>query len=901
MKNIMSRLKLLLNPVSIGICLTIAFTWAALNYFASQGKPMDAMDPITQNLTRAHQISIDIRLKVRGERKGSPQVALLTVDEKAVETVGRWPWPREIIGKVVENAVKYGAKVLSFDMVFDQPSVRQAAEVFDEVSAKTTMPLDLKSQFQSEIAKRDSDAMLSKTFTSHASSLVLGSFGTSFLVTGLSNQFDSCMDLVFSLQPEYELWTTKVQAGVINLTPPPEVPETLRLFYIDHLGQIANQITSVKKVRNAVEKHDLQAQILKSQMEFCAGWLDPANDLTYDDISEKWAAVGEVEGADFLTRYPTFDKWAEHIIGATAPSGVRSTDIWTMNMPSLTPGEGYNVGYFTAVQDPDGTIRRSPLVTRSGNTYMPSIALKAYLVAKNFNIQLKLAYNATTQRNEIEALQVINDEGEVVTQIPVDSTGHIVINYAGKQKMFPYLSMAELLTDADDLSYEEREYNPAAKSWETVVKRAKKADFLKDKAFIVGATATGIYDLRVTPFEENFPGAETHANVLDNLIRQDFLFTHPEEEIYMLVLLLILGTSLALALTYLGALLSLLLAAAMISGIVLIDRYYFFAQGTVVTVVLPLALISIEFMVLICYKYFTEERGKKELRNTFQKYVSPAIVEEILSDPTNIELGGRKARVTIFFSDVRGFTTISEKLDPRALSDLLNEYLTPMTDLVFKNRGTLDKYMGDAIMAFFGAPIAYADHAKYGCRCALQNIEKLYELQAEFKRKGLPEIDVGIGLNTGDVSVGNMGSQTVRSYTVMGDAVNLASRLEGTNKQYGTRIIISEFTYADVKSDFICRELDLVRVKGKAQPVKIFELIAEGKTDAKVNELLKWYQEAYSLYHEKRWDRALDGFGKALNHAPADPVTKLYIERCQEYLVTPPPEDWDGVFDMKTK
>ncbi len=224
-----------------------------------------------------------------------------------------------------------------------------------------------------------------------------------------------------------------------------------------------------------------------------------------------------------------------------------------------------------------------------------------------------------------------------------------------------------------------------------------------------------------------------------------------------------------------------------------------------------------------------------------------------------------------------------------------------MTEIVFKNRGTLDKYMGDAVMAFFGAPIGYPEHAKYACRCAIQSVEKLFELQKEYERKGLPTIDLGIGLNSGEVSVGNMGSETVRSYTVMGDAVNLASRLEGINKQYGTRIIISEFTYAQVKDDFVTREVDWVRVKGKALPVKIHELISETKAPEQVAEMLKWFQEGYIKYHEKSWSTALDAFTKALNLKPEDEVSKLYLTRCQDYIIEPPPDNWDGVFVMKTK
>jgi adenylate cyclase len=304
---------------------------------------------------------------------------------------------------------------------------------------------------------------------------------------------------------------------------------------------------------------------------------------------------------------------------------------------------------------------------------------------------------------------------------------------------------------------------------------------------------------------------------------------------------------------------------------------------------------------LTFYKYFTEERHKKAIKGTFEKYVSPAIVAEVLKDPSNLQLGGKKQRMTVLFSDVRGFTTISEKLDPQALSAMLNSYLTPMTELVFKNKGTLDKYMGDAIMAFFGAPIHYEDHAKMGVHCALDMMSLLPKLNEMLAQKGLPPIDVGIGLNTGDMSVGNMGSETVRSYTVMGDAVNLGSRLEGINKQYGTHIIISEFTYLEVKDEFVCREVDWVRVKGKLQPVKIFEVISRKAEVVKSPEMLSFFEKGSVEYHSQNWDTAIDCFSKALNIDPEDEPSKLFLQRSTAYKEEPPPKDWDGVFEMKTK
>lgn len=899
MKKFLQKLSFLLSPMALGLYITLAFTWWALLFFTSQGLSTDQIGPLESLLITAHQKSIDFRLKARGERKGSSQVALLTVDDRAVQTVGRWPWPRETIANAIENAIKWGAKVIAFDVVFSEPSANSSQQVLNLINSVSPLPEPLQQKIQTQINEKNPDQILSQTLARFPSQIVLGAFGS--INKSPHGLFDSCFDLIFNASPEYKLWTEK-ETPIIALENRPDLPETLKSFYRDHLNHIDEAVREGRKTNNSLELHDLNQEVLQRKIQFCANWLDPKNDETYSAIDSQWSHLVEIEGKEFQGKYPTFSHWVETYRSENQNNAVPNVLEWTMNLPSLSQSsENYNTAYFNADQDPDGTIRKTHLILRSGSTYVPSLALKAFLLATHNNAKITFVYHAPTQRNEISKFEITDENGDPVGSIPVDASGRLAINYAGRQKMFPHISLADLLTESDTLTYEEREFDPLKKRWITATKKAKKADIIKDKVFILGATATGIYDLRVTPFEENYPGAETHANVLDNLLRSDFLKQYPNEERLMLLILLGLGIFLSISLAYLSALPGLTLVCLLLLGMGLVDRFFIFNHGTIVTIVLPLALTLTLFIFLISYRYLTEEKSKRELKGTFQKYVSPAIVEEILSDPSKIELGGRKARVTIFFSDVRGFTTISEKLDPRALSDLLNEYLTPMTELVFKNNGTLDKYMGDAIMAFFGAPLSFSHHAKSACRCALQSIDKLFQLQNEFKKRGLPEIDIGIGLNTGEVSVGNMGSQTVRSYTVMGDAVNLASRLEGINKQYGTRIIISEFTYNEVKDSFTSREVDWVRVKGKNQPVKIYELICEGTPEPEVENLLLHFNQGYHLYHQMKWALALDEFTKALQTVPTDEVTKLYIERCQEYLIDPPETHWDGVFVMKTK
>jgi adenylate cyclase len=893
-----SALSWLLAPSAIGIYLTLTLSILCFQYYRYRDGGIRDV-PWINLIQRAHQNSIDFRLQSRGPQKGSDKVALLVVDEKAVEAVGRWPWPREVLAQAIDNAFKAGAKVLAFDMVFSEPTNNVGQEIYDKLRSTKQLSPDLEKTLQGEITRLDNDQALANVYAKYADKIVAGSA----YLEGIDNPqdpgyLDFCFDLAFKQTPAASLWDH--EEVLISPQDPyqPQVPSKLTELF-----------ATVLKAREQAMRQEFAAMTSKKEQVELGFKVDAdLEQMCHTILDDYKEEINSLWKSEVLTtenpkefKFPTYDDWLQSFKSRASINSIPVGTHWTMDITKVSE-KTKHTAFFNADLDSDGTIRSNHLIVRTGKTYFPSLGLKAYLLATQQNAAVTMDVNAATGRREIKEFNIAdNDSGNTVFKVPTDGQGSLLINYAGKQKMFPHLSLAELLSPGDDAEIDITSKDEKTGKWTTTQEKIKKSTWLRDKIFIVGATAVGIYDLRVTPFEENYPGVETHANVVSNLLNRRFLRNWDEERAKMPVVLLVVGFVLSLLLAQLGALGGLAVTSSFIAVFVILDKFYLFDHGVVVTIIWPLMLIAVVFITLTFYRYFTEERGKKELRQTFAKYVSPSIVEEILSDPKNIELGGRKVNLTVMFSDVRGFTTISEKLDPRALSDLLNSYLTPMTELVFKNRGTLDKYMGDAIMAFFGAPIGYPDHAKHACRCALQSLEKLFELQKEYEKKGLPTIDIGIGLNSGEVSVGNMGSETVRSYTVMGDAVNLASRLEGINKQYGTRIIISEFTHEQVKDSFICREVDWVRVKGKVLPVKIFELIAEKKVSARAVELLKHFQEGYERYHEKAWSPALDAFTKALNLQPDDEVAKLYVTRCQEYLVEPPPDDWDGVFTMKTK
>jgi len=527
---------------------------------------------------------------------------------------------------------------------------------------------------------------------------------------------------------------------------------------------------------------------------------------------------------------------------------------------------GENCGYFNAFPDPDGVIRWSPLVIKFQDNFYYSLPIALLMQYLDYPmIVLNLAEFG------VDGVML----GDL--RIPTDEIGRLLINYLGPAKTFPHYSISDII--AGRLSPE----------------------LIKGKIVIVGATATGIYDLRVTPFSPVYPGVELHATVVENILQGNFLEQSAWTTFIDICGIIVFGMIIGIAIPRLKALQGILLVMVLLGGFVAGNTLIFAKYNTWLNMVYPVLTMMTIYLVITVYRYFTEEREKKKIRGAFQYYLTASVINELLKDPTKLKLGGDKKDLTVMFSDIRGFTTISEKLTPEELVHLLNEYLTAMTDIVFKYEGLLDKYIGDAIMAVFGAPVDQPDHALRSCRTALEMMATLKGLQQKWAAEGRPFVDIGVGINSGDMVVGNMGSNMRFDYTVMGDNVNLSSRLEGINKEYGTHIVISEFTYEVVKEEVFCRELDAVRVKGKKLPVKIYELICERKDAAEHEEYIGRFHAGLAHYKAARWDEGIAAFKSVLEIRPDDPPAKLYIQRCQDLKENPPEGEWDGVFTMTRK
>jgi len=402
-------------------------------------------------------------------------------------------------------------------------------------------------------------------------------------------------------------------------------------------------------------------------------------------------------------------------------------------------------------------------------------------------------------------------------------------------------------------------------------------------------------------------GVEVHANIIDNLLHsgeqgRSFLTRGAREEMIDVAFILVFGLGLGLwfgRVPPLYSTISVLLALGSFGWFV----YFAFAHwGRWLSFVIPAGTLVANYAAITSFRMIFEEREKRKIRKTFSQYLSPGVIALIEKDPQKyIRPGGETKELTVMFSDIRGFTTLSEGLTADQLVHLLNEYLGEMTDTLFRNLGTLDKYIGDAIMAFWGSPYPQEDHAFRACNCALQMVRNLDALNAKWEAEGRKRIAIGIGLNTGPVNVGNMGSPKRLAWTVMGDNVNLASRLEGMTKEYRTRIVISEATYRQVAHQFVCRDLDRIRVKGKLQPVGIYEVLDVAENSSSYAALLQGFNDAMSAYRGQEWQEAAGKFGVLLTSYPDDGPIQIFLQRALDFMEKAPDQDWDGVYVMKTK
>jgi len=537
-------------------------------------------------------------------------------------------------------------------------------------------------------------------------------------------------------------------------------------------------------------------------------------------------------------------------------------------------------------EEDDGFIRSYLLYQEFNNQKYLPLALRAYIRLTNGKAELDHAARNGT------ALRLNN------LDIPYYGPNTFLINFRGPAGTFPTFSLADVLDDSS--------FDLGAIEDTDIFNEHLAAKTFKNKIVFIGASVEELQDNKFTPFfsyggkKRKIPGVEVHANALSTLLRRDFIKLAP----YWVNLVMIVAASFLTMLIVLAtrATFGIIFGVLEILALLVTAFAFFSIQQIWLLVAAPVIAIVLSYLGNSVQLVVFERREQRFVRKVFSQFVSKSVVDEMLAAGEMPKFGGEKRELSILFSDVRGFTTYCEKHPEEVVVQRLNEYLTEMVEIVFRNQGTLDKFIGDAVMALFGAPYHYAEHAEKACVTACEMIASLRGIQKRWSAKAEDYFQIGIGINTGTVIVGNMGSQQKFEYTVIGDEVNLASRLEGANKQYWTSIVISESTYAQVKRKARVRELDLVKVKGKKKPARIFELCSMEKLPAIEQDLLIGvYHQGLLQYKKREWYNALKEFKRVLRYFPSDGPSRVYVKRCLDFIMNPPPADWDGVYEFKTK
>jgi len=490
-------------------------------------------------------------------------------------------------------------------------------------------------------------------------------------------------------------------------------------------------------------------------------------------------------------------------------------------------------------------------------------------------------------------------------QIPLFDPQSYLINYYGPAGTFPAISFSSILDDsafdlgANDSNFMERFYGLPPGGIAGAVQNP-----FAGKIVLIGAEAEELHDTKNTPFYAHDPtprkmaGVEMHAHALQTVLDRAFILRSPPLLVLALngLLALLIFYGVAWLKPWRGLVISLLL-----SGCFVVLSFAAFARFNYWLDLTPLLICAVlAYLSTSLFHYFQEKRQRIRIQEMFAHYVPNQVVEELINRPQLLKLGGEKRRLTVLFADIWSFTSISEKMAPEDLVLLLNEYMTAMTEVIHAQAGIIDKYEGDLIMAEFGAPVPCEDHAIRACRAALQMQNRLADLRRQWAARSKPPLEIRIGINTGEVIIGNMGSRDVFDYTVIGDAVNLCARLEKANKVYGTGIMISQFTREQLPADFVTRPLDDLRVRGRREPVRVYELLGEneGHVPAEKRRLLELYRQGWGFYLARDWPRAAAAFDAALKSDPSDHPTRILLDRCREFELHPPAQDWDGAFSV---
>ncbi|CCK78938.1 CHASE2 domain-containing protein [Desulfobacula toluolica] len=543
-------------------------------------------------------------------------------------------------------------------------------------------------------------------------------------------------------------------------------------------------------------------------------------------------------------------------------NGIRSFRTEQMLLPIKTlTNSAAAIGYVNIFPDLDGVIRNvTSTILKQDAPYMP------------------LAVTAAGHFLDADPIWDANGSLKIADhKIEFDASGAVHLDFYGLENSFARFSIADIIEG-----------------------RIPSAE-LKDKIVIIGGMATGLGDIWPTPLSSEIPGVLIQATFLDNIL-QNRVLKMPKNKIPIIFFTIFGMALLPLGLMVLfSPLVYVLVGIFFLTGYAAVTQYIFNVHQLIWPAVLPIGAGFFSTLVLLVYNFIIENRQHRWIKKSFSQYLSPDVIDILVRDPGQLKLGGEEKELTVMLADIRNFTSLSESLSPTDLTHLLNLYLGELTDVILDQGGTLDKYMGDAIMAFFGAPVYNAGNASDACRTAILMFERLHDKRKEWVHKGLPSLWIGIGINTGPMVVGNLGSVRRFDYSVIGDHVNLASRLEGLSKVYGVKMLISEYTRNHLDSEFTCRELDIVRVKGKEEPVRIYELLGKDYFTNGAYAFVDSFEQGIACYRDRSFRKAIRCFEDTLAIKPEDKPSQMFIQRCITLEKKTLPADWDGTWNFSQK
>ncbi len=544
---------------------------------------------------------------------------------------------------------------------------------------------------------------------------------------------------------------------------------------------------------------------------------------------------------------------------------------YTANLPVLQKAARY-AGFFSIGTDPDGIIRRVPLVIRYKNEIYPSLALETVRLFQLVD-KVQIFTERIGSAENITGISLL--PGQIIR---TDGEGRAIIPFRGPFKSFPYISATDVLNN-----------NYAPGTFENTI-------------VLVGTTAEGLFDLRAVPMQSVYPGVEVHANLIAGMLDNRFPVEPPWARGANFILMLFSGIVVVMVLPMISPLLQIVVTLLISICLLSFNVWLWTVQGYVVAVAIPLLMIFTLAMANLGYGFLFEAKARRFLKHMFGQYVPPELVEVMSDNPSGYGFEGDTREMSVLFADIVGFTTLSEQLSAAEVKRFLNRFFTPMTAVIFKHRGTIDKYVGDMVMAFWGAPLTDPEHALHAVDAALNMITTTEKLKLEFAREGLPNIDICVGINTGMMNVGDMGSEYRRAYTVLGDAVNLASRLEASSRYYGVSLVIGQNTYQAIKGRYLCRTLDLVKVKGKQEPVWVYEPICPlERADTASREEVEAIDAMLECYRSQQWNEALAHIDALITRHGECKLYHIYRDRITFLENNPPGQDWDGSFERRSK